>query len=149
MADASQSFHSLGRPWSYKSPARMMFMHRLASQSWRRRLARRRPHTGRQCGGGHPSLGRRRFDLRPASSRAGLGDCSNLPQWAAPIVSGRRTSTDIGRPGASRTKHQKGGALKRASIADFTLRPLRDFAGHSYGVRCRRASLRGSGQRCV
>jgi hypothetical protein len=32
MADASQSFHSLGRLWSYISPAGMMFMRLLAFQ---------------------------------------------------------------------------------------------------------------------
>ena len=45
MADASQSFHSLGRLWSYKSPARMMSVRLLAFQPRRRRLARRRPRT--------------------------------------------------------------------------------------------------------
>jgi len=54
MVDASQLFHCLGRLWSYKSPARVMFMRRLAFQPWRCPLARRRPHTGQQqCGGGH------------------------------------------------------------------------------------------------
>jgi hypothetical protein len=60
--------------------------------TWRRRLARRRPHTGQQqWGGGHrdTTIGRRRLDLRPAGSRRRLQQ--RRAEAAASIVSGRRT----------------------------------------------------------
>ena len=73
MVDASQSFHFFERLSSYKSPALVMFVCLLAFQPWRRRLARRRPRTGRQRrGGGRHEVGRRRFDLHPAGSRGGI-----------------------------------------------------------------------------
>jgi hypothetical protein len=48
MVNASQSFRFFERFSSYKRPALVMFMHLLAFQPWRRRLARRRQRTGRQ-----------------------------------------------------------------------------------------------------
>ena len=72
MADASQSFHFFGRLSSYESPALVMFMHLLASRPWRRPLARCRPHTGQQCGGGHhdTSAAVASTSVLPASARA-------------------------------------------------------------------------------
>jgi len=104
----------------------------LAFQPWRRRLARRRPRTGRQRGGGgRREVGRRRFDLHPAGSRGGI-------YRRLPVHPEYPTGGSIG------------GAQSGRQVVAFTL--LRCTApgirrSQLYGVRWCRASL-GCGQRC-
>ena len=93
-----------------------MFVCLLAFQPWRRRLARRRPRTGRQRGGGgRHEVGRRRFDLHPAGSRGGID--RRLPVHPEYPV---------------RSVALKGGV--RWLILRYYVPALREFAGHSYMV---------------
>jgi len=107
VVDASQSFHFFERLSSYKSPALVMFVCLLAFQPWRRRLARRRPRTGRQRGGGgRHEVGRRRFDLHPAGSRGGID--RRLPVHPEYPTGGSIGGAQTGRPVADFTLQRSG-----------------------------------------
>jgi hypothetical protein len=107
MVDASQSFHFFGRLSSYKSLALVMFVCLLAFQPWRRRLLRRRPHTGRQRGGGgRHEVGRRRFDLHPAGSHGGIDRRLRVhPEYP---TGGSIAGAQTGRPVADFTLERSG-----------------------------------------
>ena len=107
MVDASQSFHFFGRLSSYKSLALVMFVCSLAFQPWRRRLLRRRPHTGRQRGGGgRHEVGRRRFDLHPAGSHGGIDRRLRVhPEYP---TGGSIAGAQTGRPVADFTLERSG-----------------------------------------
>ena len=92
-------------------------------------------HTGRQCDGGDSRLRRR------ISVLLGFDRSSNVPGvTAGPIVSGRFAGLLHLEPNTGKVARSV--ALKRAS--DFTLQPLRDFAGpvmvSGAGVRRYRAA---------